>query len=248
MAERTKAAVLKTAYGATPYVGSNPTPPATDAASSDGRCADRALSRWVLAGFASTIPRILASIDARGARLGEVIGREPELAVLQRFLDSIPSGPSALLLSGDPGIGKTTVWKEGLADALSRNYRILSCGPIEAETRLSYAALGDLLEPILARRSPVVARAPAPGARRSHSLRSPSSGARVPARGGRRPVRQRPHGGGQSQADLPQAGHPLPHGAGFQVPVPAVWIVRRVVPVTVSIGTGFGDSSGRCSL
>ena len=65
--------------------------------------------------------------------------------------------------------------------------------------------------------------------------------------GGRRPVRQRPHRGGQSQADLPQAGHPLPHGTGLEVPVPAVRIVRRDVPVTVSIGTGFGDSSGRCS-
>ena len=40
---------------------------------------------------------------------GDVIGREPELAILHRFLDSIPTGPSALLLSGDPGIGKTTV-------------------------------------------------------------------------------------------------------------------------------------------
>ena len=44
---------------------------------------------------------------------GDVIGREPELAILDRFLDSIPTGPSALLLSGDAGIGKTTVWKEG---------------------------------------------------------------------------------------------------------------------------------------
>jgi ATP-dependent Lon protease len=76
---------------------------------------------------------------------GDVIGRESELEILTRFLDSIPTGPSALLLSGDPGIGKTTVWKEGLADALPRDYRILSCGPVEAETRLSYAALGDLL-------------------------------------------------------------------------------------------------------
>ena len=50
----------------------------------------------------------------------DVVGREPELAVLDRFLDSIPIGPSALLLSGDPGIGKTTVWKEGLAGALQR--------------------------------------------------------------------------------------------------------------------------------
>jgi DNA-binding CsgD family transcriptional regulator len=80
---------------------------------------------------------------------GDVIGRESELAILHRFLDSIPTGPSALLLSGDPGIGKTTVWKQGLAGAVERGYRTLSCAPVEAETRLSYTALGDLLEPVL---------------------------------------------------------------------------------------------------
>jgi len=106
------------------------------------------------------------------------MGREPELAVLQRFLDSIPSAPSALLLSGDPGIGKTTVWKEGLADALLRDYRILSCGPIEAETRLSYAALGDLLEPILEEALPSLPE-PQRLALEVALLRSPSSGARA---------------------------------------------------------------------
>jgi DNA-binding CsgD family transcriptional regulator len=80
---------------------------------------------------------------------GDVIGRESELAILHRFLDSIPTGPSALLLSGDPGIGKTTVWKRGLEGALERGCRTLSCVPVEAETRLSYTALGDLVEPIL---------------------------------------------------------------------------------------------------
>ena len=30
----------------------------------------------------------------------DVIGRETELAILDRFLDSIPAGPGALLLSG----------------------------------------------------------------------------------------------------------------------------------------------------
>lgn len=78
-----------------------------------------------------------------------IIGRESELAALWRFLDSIHAGPAALLLSGDPGIGKTTVWKEGVAGALQKSYRILACRPVEAETRLSYAALGDLLEPAL---------------------------------------------------------------------------------------------------
>ena len=69
----------------------------------------------------TAILRILASTDRGRALLtGDVIGRESELAILDRFLDSIPTGPSALLLSGEAGIGKTTVWKEGLASALQR--------------------------------------------------------------------------------------------------------------------------------
>ena len=98
-----------------------------------------------------------------------------------RFLDSIPTGPSALLLSGDPGIGKTTVWKEGLAGAQLRRYRTLSCGPVEAETRLSYAALGDLLEVILEEALPTVPE-PQRLALEVALLRSPRSGARADQR------------------------------------------------------------------
>ncbi len=112
---------------------------------------------------------------------GDVIGRESELAILDHFLDSIPAGPSALLLSGDPGIGKTTVWQDGLASAVRRRYRSLSCGPVEAETRLSYAALGDLLEPVLEEALPAVPE-PQRRALEVALLRSPSSGVRVDQR------------------------------------------------------------------
>jgi DNA-binding CsgD family transcriptional regulator len=112
---------------------------------------------------------------------GDVIGRESELATLHRFLDSIPTGPSALLLSGDPGIGKTTVWNQGLASAQLRRFRTLSCGPVEAETRLSYAALGDLLEPILEEALPTVPE-PQRQALEVALLRSPRSGARADQR------------------------------------------------------------------
>ena len=112
---------------------------------------------------------------------GDVIGRESELEILHGFLDSIPTGPSALLLSGDPGIGKTTVWKDGLAGAQLQGYRTLSCGPVEAETRLSYAALGDLLEPILEEALPTVPD-PQRQALEVALLRSPRSGARADQR------------------------------------------------------------------
>jgi DNA-binding CsgD family transcriptional regulator len=109
---------------------------------------------------------------------GDVIGRESELALLDRFLDSIPTGPSALLLFGEPGIGKTTVWREGLASALQRGYRTLACGPVEAETRLSYAALGDLLEPVLDEALPTLPE-PQRRALEVALLRAPSSGDRA---------------------------------------------------------------------
>jgi DNA-binding CsgD family transcriptional regulator len=112
---------------------------------------------------------------------GNVIGRETELAILHRFLDSIPTGPSAMLLSGEAGIGKTTVWKEGLAVGLHRGYRTLSCRPVEAETRLSYAALGDLLEPILDEALPTLPE-PQRLALEVALLRSTRSGARADQR------------------------------------------------------------------
>ena len=112
---------------------------------------------------------------------GDVIGRESELAILHSFLDSIPTGPSALVLSGDPGIGKTTVWREGLAGAQLRRYRTLSCSPVEAETRLSYAALGDLLESILEGALPTVPE-PQRHALEVALLRIPRSGARADQR------------------------------------------------------------------
>ena len=111
----------------------------------------------------------------------DVVGREPELAILDRFLDSLPAGPGALLLSGEAGIGKTTVWKEGLDGALQRGYRTLSCGPVEAETRLSYAALGDLLEPVLEDALPTLPE-PQRRALEVALLRAPSSGARADQR------------------------------------------------------------------
>jgi DNA-binding CsgD family transcriptional regulator len=112
---------------------------------------------------------------------GDVIGRESELAILHSFLDSIPTGPSALVLSGDPGIGKTTVWREGLAGAQLRRYRTLSCSPVEAETRLSYAALGDLLESILEGALPTVPE-PQRQALEVALLRIPRSGAQADQR------------------------------------------------------------------
>ena len=78
-----------------------------------------------------------------------LFGRETELAHVSRLLEGIPSGPVALILGGEAGIGKSTLWLESLSQARARSYRVLFCRPDESEAKLSYAALGDLLEGVV---------------------------------------------------------------------------------------------------
>src|SRR5215469_11722965 len=88
-----------------------------------------------------------------------VVGRDGELAAVAAFLDAVSSGPGGLLLAGEAGIGKTTVWRAGATRAAERSYTVLSCRPVQSEATLSYAALGDLLEEVLDRVLPLL---PAP--------------------------------------------------------------------------------------
>jgi Cdc6-like AAA superfamily ATPase len=87
----------------------------------------------------------------------EVLGRDVELAALREFLDRVPEGPSALVLEGEPGIGKTTLWSETLAQARKRSYRVLSARPSQAEAVLPYAGLIELLEGVLDEMLPALA-------------------------------------------------------------------------------------------
>lgn len=75
----------------------------------------------------------------------ELIGREAELVSIAGFLDSVGAGPAALVLSGDPGIGKTILWELGVAEARVRFGRVLSCRAAETEAALSFSGLSELL-------------------------------------------------------------------------------------------------------
>src|ERR687887_2467129 len=91
---------------------------------------------------------------------GSVNGREKELAAIDDLLaPSTRAGIRALAIEGEPGIGKTTLWREGIARAEAEGYLVLSCRAAQAETRLSFAGLADLLAPIS---SEALRRLPAP--------------------------------------------------------------------------------------
>jgi predicted ATPase len=80
------------------------------------------------------------------AELGHsgVVGRESELGSIAGFLGSITNGPSALVIQGEAGIGKSTLWNEAVAAARRRSYSIMSCVPAFTEAGLPYLGLGDL--------------------------------------------------------------------------------------------------------
>jgi DNA-binding CsgD family transcriptional regulator len=77
-----------------------------------------------------------------------IFGRDGELAAISRFFEDHRAEAHALVLEGDPGIGKTTLWREAVRLAESRGL-VLSSRASEAETRMSFTVLGDLLVPAL---------------------------------------------------------------------------------------------------
>lgn len=78
-----------------------------------------------------------------------VVGREAELAVLAEVV-GVESRRRGLLLTGWPGVGKTTVWEAGIAAAQERGMVVLSVRSAAAEVDLSFSGLADLLEPVKA--------------------------------------------------------------------------------------------------
>jgi len=74
----------------------------------------------------------------------EIIGRDAELSVVHAFLDRPGDGLRAMVLEGDAGIGKSTIWSGGVAAARERSFRVLSSRPAETEQTLANVVLGDL--------------------------------------------------------------------------------------------------------
>jgi ATP/maltotriose-dependent transcriptional regulator MalT len=72
-------------------------------------------------------------------------GRQADEQTVADFLDGLPSAPAALVIEGDPGIGKTTLWLKALDRARERRFTVLASRAARAESVLAYATLADLL-------------------------------------------------------------------------------------------------------
>ena len=75
-----------------------------------------------------------------------LFGRDAERAHLKELLDAAASGPVGCILEGNPGIGKTALWREAVESARRRGFRVLETTASEPESVLAFSGLGDLFE------------------------------------------------------------------------------------------------------
>ena len=77
-----------------------------------------------------------------------LLGRETELETLTGLLDDVDQSGAALVLRGDPGIGKSRLLAEVAAAARERGIVVLSTTGVQSEARLAFAGLHQLLRPV----------------------------------------------------------------------------------------------------
>jgi DNA-binding CsgD family transcriptional regulator len=78
-----------------------------------------------------------------------MVGREAELDRLNRLIEGAHERGGALVLIGDPGIGKSTLLQAVVDRARAGGFLILATTGVESEAGLPYAGLYELLRPAL---------------------------------------------------------------------------------------------------
>lgn len=77
-----------------------------------------------------------------------LVGRSAELRAVADFLTSMAERPSGLVIEGEAGIGKTTLWSAATQQARERGFRVYSARPSHVESRLPYAVVADLVSDV----------------------------------------------------------------------------------------------------
>src|SRR3954469_9605998 len=74
-----------------------------------------------------------------------IVGRDAELATIEGFVAKLGESPRALVIAGEPGIGKTTLWQSTVDAARQRGATTLETRPLQADARRSFTGLADLM-------------------------------------------------------------------------------------------------------
>ena len=79
----------------------------------------------------------------------QLIGRSSERGALDEAVATLQAGPCAVVLEGDAGIGKTSLWDDARRRAARAGVRVLVARSTSSESAYAFAVLGDLVAPVL---------------------------------------------------------------------------------------------------
>jgi DNA-binding CsgD family transcriptional regulator len=85
-------------------------------------------------------------------------GREQDIALIHHLIDRIDQGGSTLVISGEPGIGKSALLEVAKHRAIERGALVLSMTGVLAEVHLPFAALEQAVRPLMKRAMNLVPR------------------------------------------------------------------------------------------
>ena len=97
-------------------------------------------------GSAVIIPWVGDAAAPAADTTSELIGRQSELDYVERFVGDVRTGTHGLVVFGEPGIGKTALWRHAIARCREAGCQLLITRPSEEEMPLSGCGLVDLLE------------------------------------------------------------------------------------------------------
>ncbi|MFG3026133.1 AAA family ATPase [Streptomyces sp. NPDC048254] len=78
----------------------------------------------------------------------QLVGRAAELELIDSLLAGPGQGSSGLLLHGEPGVGKTALLDAAAARATAYGMRVLRAAGAQAEAKIAFSALHQLLYPV----------------------------------------------------------------------------------------------------
>src|SRR5208337_3714617 len=87
--------------------------------------------------------------QAMPATSTSLFGRESEMQVLTGLLDKVHEQGGSLVISGEPGIGKSALLGEASARAQDRGMLVLMTTGVQSEAQLPFAGLHQLVQPVL---------------------------------------------------------------------------------------------------
>src|SRR5213082_2882889 len=98
--------------------------------------------------LASRVARLPKPPSADAGQAPEVVGRARQLREITALLGQGPAAGRALLLSGEPGVGKSALLGEVVRVLSGAGARVLSAVGVRFESELAYAGLHQLLLPL----------------------------------------------------------------------------------------------------